>query len=56
MIETYLTEYRKDGRLFGSKVKARSWEEAENLASFLGEKVVGKLVLEVEATPESLCV
>jgi len=52
MLEIYLTEYRKDGKLFGGEVKAHSWEEAKRLAGFLGETVVGKLLYEVPVDPE----
>lgn len=41
----YVTEYTKDGRLYGSTVVAGSWEQAQERcdARGLGETVMGKL-------------
>jgi len=47
----YLTEYRKeDGKLYGDRIEAYSWWEAEILLiqTKRHEKVIGELVFEIE--------
>lgn len=37
----FLTEYKKENRLYGGHIFAENWEEAEKLATQKGETVVG---------------
>lgn len=49
-MKVYLTEYRKDNKLYGDSITAESWRKAELLAELrgLGEKIIGELQYEVE--------
>jgi len=49
----FLTEYVKNGKKMGNEVQARTWNEAEKLATFLGEKVIGELIYEEEIDESS---
>lgn len=48
MTKIFLTEYEKDGKTFGDRVEAETWEEAELKIMHKGEKVIGELVAESE--------
>lgn len=45
----FLTEYKKDGKTFGSRVEAETWQEAELIVKQTGhegEEVIGTLEAE----------
>lgn len=48
MTKIYLTEYHQNGRLYGGRVEAESWEDAEKSIPRPqpGEKVIGVLTHE----------
>ena len=41
MIIKFLTEYKKEDRMYGGHVFAETWKEAEVLAKQKGETVIG---------------
>lgn len=54
-MNTYLTEWKEGEKTFGGEIEAFNWFEAQKIADFnnRGEKVIGLLVEEIEANPNT---